>query len=93
MKKPALILTVILTLALLACFTACSDEKAADDGTLTIVTTIFPPYDFARQILFFYLKLCVVKSKVRQRAENVQIIFNSAFLLKKQQFRTKFICI
>ncbi|MCR5087707.1 MAG: metal ABC transporter substrate-binding protein [Lachnospiraceae bacterium] len=48
MKK---ILAIILTVALtVCCFTACSGEKK-DDGKLHIVTTIFPEYDWALNVL------------------------------------------
>lgn len=48
MKK---ILAIILTVALtVCCFTACSGEKK-DDGKLHIVTTIFPEYDWVKNVL------------------------------------------
>lgn len=45
-------LSVLLCIALTAMYLcSCSDIKApSDSGRLSIVTTIFPPYDFARQI-------------------------------------------
>ncbi len=48
MKK---ILSAILAVALtVCCFTACSGEKK-DDGKLHIVTTIFPEYDWVKNVL------------------------------------------
>ena len=45
----ALILMVVFCLPVAACEQQ-SSETAVDDGRLNIVTTIFPPYDFTRQI-------------------------------------------
>ncbi len=50
MKKSKIIfLTSILLMAFL-CFVACGD-KSKDDNKITIVTTLFPQYDFARQMV------------------------------------------
>lgn len=46
MKK---IFCVLLCIMLVFCFAGCKEEKA-DDGVISIVTTAFPHYDFARQI-------------------------------------------
>lgn len=44
------ILAVVLSLIItMSCFTACSASAESDDK-LTVVTTIFPPYDFVREI-------------------------------------------
>lgn len=45
-------LALICTLSILTvCFTGCSDDGQADGGDgLSIVTTLFPAYDFARNI-------------------------------------------
>jgi len=45
------IITILLTLVLLLSLTACGEVTApADDGKLTIVTTIFPEYDWLRNL-------------------------------------------
>lgn len=44
------LLTGLLALALAASLTACSHEPPQDDGRLRVVCTLFPYYDFARQI-------------------------------------------
>lgn len=46
------ILSLFLTVTLLLCvFSGCSSVNNSDDGRITIVTTIFPAYDFLRQIV------------------------------------------
>ena len=47
MKK---FLALILTLCLIAPFAACASQ-GNDNGKLKIVTSLFPHYDFARQIV------------------------------------------
>ena len=47
-KILSIMLTVIL---LLSVFSGCTTEEQADDGRMTIVTTIFAPYDFIRHIV------------------------------------------
>lgn len=47
-KILSLILAVIV---LLSVFSGCSFQNNADDGRITVVTTIFPPYDFLKQIV------------------------------------------
>lgn len=44
--------TIVLCSALIMSVTACSENKRGNDdnGKLKIVTTVFPPYDFAKQI-------------------------------------------
>lgn len=49
MLKRILCLCVSAVLAI-CCFCGCSEQPADDDNKLEIVTTIFPAYDFARQI-------------------------------------------
>ena len=44
------LLTGLLALALAASLTACGHEPPQDDGRLRVVCTLFPYYDFARQI-------------------------------------------
>lgn len=45
------ILSFLVLLALLVCGSACADTPAApNDGRLSVVATIFPQYDFVRQI-------------------------------------------
>lgn len=46
-KILSLILTVIFVLSV---FSGCSLSSAEDDGRITVVTTIFPAYDFVKQI-------------------------------------------
>ncbi|MBP3710811.1 MAG: ZinT/AdcA family metal-binding protein [Treponema sp.] len=48
MKK---ILAVIMTVAMLFFSVACTKTKSVDDGKLKIVTTIFPEYDWVREIM------------------------------------------
>ena len=49
MKKTILsILLILLTLSCL-CLSSCGEEEK-DDGTLKIVATLFPQYDFAKNI-------------------------------------------
>ena len=50
MRKFMHALVGVFLTVLLLCTVSCSDEAVYDDGTLKIVTTAFPPYDFARQI-------------------------------------------
>lgn len=46
------ILSVILAAVFLALsFSGCVSQKSTDDGGLTVVTTIFAPYDFVRQLV------------------------------------------
>lgn len=46
------ILSILLSAVLLCLtFSGCSVKKPIDDGRLTVVTTIFAPYDFVRQIV------------------------------------------
>lgn len=51
MKKKIKKLSILL-LALLIAFSmcACTDKKKSEDGILRIITTVYPPYDFARII-------------------------------------------
>ena len=53
MKKRVLIIAMAMIMALV--MTGCADDKkcagAADDGKLNIVTTIFPQYDWAKEII------------------------------------------
>ena len=44
------ILTLLLVLSLSLSLCACGAAQESDSGKLTIVTTVFPAYDFARQI-------------------------------------------
>ena len=44
------ILTLLLVLSLSLSLCACGAAPESDSGKLTIVTTVFPAYDFARQI-------------------------------------------
>lgn len=51
MKKAiAMILTLTMCLSLICLFSACKKEETTDDGKLKVVTTIFPEYDFVREI-------------------------------------------
>ena len=50
MKRRGLLLLTALTLAAAGVFSGCGASAAADDGKLSIVTTCFPPYDFARAV-------------------------------------------
>lgn len=46
------ILSILLTAMIVClCFTSCAVKQPTDDGRLTVVTTIFAPYDFVRQIV------------------------------------------
>ena len=49
LKITAVILTAVMVLGL---FCGCKSEKSNEknDGKLKIISTIFPPYDFARQV-------------------------------------------
>ena len=44
------IFAALLSIAIFTAFCGCSYNAESDGGKLKIVTTIFPPYDFARQI-------------------------------------------
>ena len=44
------LLTGLLALALVASLTACGREAPPEDGRLRVVCTLFPYYDFVRQI-------------------------------------------
>ena len=49
MKKAAIFfLCICMAFAL---FCSCANQEQGDDGKLNIVATVFPPYDFARQIV------------------------------------------
>jgi len=50
MKLSLRILSALLVFAFLLCVVSCSGSPVEKKNELTIVTTIFPPYDFARQI-------------------------------------------
>ena len=46
------LLSILLTAAIVClCFTSCAVKRPTDDGRFTVVTTIFAPYDFVRQIV------------------------------------------
>jgi len=47
MKK---ILVLLLVLTVVAAFVGCTEKSDRDDGTLSVVVTAFPHYDFVRQI-------------------------------------------
>ena len=48
----SLCLTLILIICLVApCLSGCSGNESADNGKLTVVATVFPAYDWAREIL------------------------------------------
>ena len=49
-NKTKTIALLIAIAMLLTAFCACSYEKESDDNKLNIVTTVFPPYDFASQV-------------------------------------------
>ncbi len=49
--KKRFVALILAVLCAVLCFTACTDNKdEKSDGKLKVVTTIFPPYDFAKQI-------------------------------------------
>lgn len=48
-KKNSWILMAIVVMSL-GLFSSCGQEKAAQNDKFTVVTTIFPPYDFVREI-------------------------------------------
>ena len=51
MKKLKLIFCIMLSLCLVILTAGCSTgDNTSDDGKIQIVSTVFPPYDFARQI-------------------------------------------
>jgi zinc transport system substrate-binding protein len=53
MKKSrilSLILSLALAFGICSVFAGCSADKGSGDGKISIVTTVFPQYDFARQI-------------------------------------------
>lgn len=53
-KKPAAIISAILCFCIIFSFTACSESKKTsndDNKKLSIVCTIFPVYDWVKQIL------------------------------------------
>ena len=51
--------TIFAAVLTLACFTSCGfdSSKKKDNSELSIVTTIFPEYDWVRQILGITLKM------------------------------------
>lgn len=49
-RKVAKALIIILILGNMLTFSACGKDDEKDDGKISIVTTLFPQYDFARQI-------------------------------------------
>lgn len=46
-----LLSVLLLTVVLLSTVSGCGFEKSEDNGKMTVVTTIFAPYDFVRQIV------------------------------------------
>lgn len=50
MVKCKRIVLIAVMFVMTLCFAACSTEKE-DDGKITIITTLFPQYDFAKQIV------------------------------------------
>lgn len=49
MRKKTILLVVLLLLAVIT-FTGCTSSEKPDNGKINIVSTIFPQYDFAREI-------------------------------------------
>ena len=50
MTKLMRTVAAVLLLAFLLCAVSCSDNSVTSEKSLSVVTTVFPPYDFARQI-------------------------------------------
>ncbi|MCD8187400.1 MAG: metal ABC transporter substrate-binding protein [Ruminococcus sp.] len=50
MRRKIICLFTAAVMCLSGAFTGCSSYEKADDGRLSIVTTCFPPYDFARAV-------------------------------------------
>ena len=50
MKKLGLFIAAALLISLLCGCAAEIPPSQSDDGTLSVVTTIFPPYDFSRAL-------------------------------------------
>lgn len=51
MKKSKMIISTIIILLLLGALSACGSNEIIENDKLTIITTLFPQYDFAREIV------------------------------------------